>query len=103
MNIFGRDIYNDKITLKEAFLLVEIMDFKEKQDRKIQIKTKTENILLKTFMHFLRVEKEFLILLKTKHFQLKLKVQVFQTKSLTILISKSQTNHILFVSSKRNY
>ena len=35
MNTFGRDIYNDKITLKEAdkdqsSLLVEIMNFKKK-------------------------------------------------------------------------
>ena len=61
---FGRDIYNGKAALKEAdedqsSLLVEITDFKKKQDRKTQRKSKRKNIFLKSYMHFLRVEKEF--------------------------------------------
>ena len=39
-------------------------------------------------MNSLRVEKESLMLLNAKYFQLKLKAQIFQTRSLTILILK---------------
>ena len=44
----------------------------KKQDRRIQRKSKRKNIFLKTNMYFLRIEKEFLMLLK--YFQLKLKL-----------------------------
>ena len=88
INTFGRDIYNGKITLKEADedqsnLLVEIMNFRKKnQDHRIQGNNKRRKLFLKTCMQFLRLQKEYLMILKAKYFQLKLKVQVFQTRSL---------------------
>ena len=91
INSFDRDIYKDKITLKEADedqsnLLFEIMDSKKKRPQNPE-KKQGKKMFLKIYMHFLRVEKEFLMLLKVKYFQLKLKVRVFQTRFLTILIS----------------
>ena len=65
INTFGIDIYNDKIAFKKA---------NEDQSN--------------LFVEILKVQKQFLMLLKVKYFQLKLKVQVFQTRSLTIIISK---------------
>ena len=61
INTFCRDIYNGKITLKEADedqsnLLVEIMDFRKRnQDQRIQVKNKRRKLFLKTCMHFLRL------------------------------------------------
>ena len=62
---FGRDIYNDEITLKEADndqenLLVEIMAFKKKHKTPESKKKKKieKKRLLKTCTHFLRVEKK---------------------------------------------
>ena len=65
INSFDRDIHKDKITLKEtdedqSNLLFVIMDFKKKRPQKKQKK----KMFLKLYMHFLRVEKEFLMLLK---------------------------------------
>ena len=82
LNTFGRDIYNDKITLKEAdeyqsHLLVEIMGFKKKARPQSPEKKQEKKDIFKFFM-----------LLKAKYFQLKLKVQVLQIRSLTILTSK---------------
>ena len=72
-NTFDRDNYSSTITLKEAdeyqsSLLVEIMNFKKKPCI-IQTKNKEKKISLKMYMHFLMVEKEFLMLLKAKYFQ----------------------------------
>ena len=74
MKTFGRDTYNGKITLKEAGedqsnLLVEIMSFKNKTKPQDPKKKQEKKILLKRCMHFLMVEKEFLMLLKAKYFQ----------------------------------
>ena len=74
MKTFGRDIYNGKIPLKEAGedqsnLLVEIMNFENKTKPQDQKKKQEKKMLLKTCMHFLMVEKEFLMLLKAKYFQ----------------------------------
>ena len=93
INTFSSDIYNGKINFKESNenqsnLLVEIMGIKKKkQDHKIQRKIR-KKVFLKTHKHFLRVEKEFLMLLKAKYFQLKLEVQGFRTRYPSILISK---------------
>ena len=70
INTFGRDIYNGKITLKEgdkdqSSLLVEIMDFKKKTKPKLLRKNNRKKMFSTTYMHFLRVGKEFLVLLKT--------------------------------------
>ena len=70
INTFCRDIYNGKITLKEADedqsnLLVEIMDFRKRnQDQRIQVKNKRRKLFLKTCMHFLRLQKKYLMILK---------------------------------------
>ena len=82
---FGRDIYEGKITIKEADeyqkdLLVEIKSFKKHAKPRSLEKKKTnkkKKLFLKTCIVFLRVEKEFLTLLKAKYFQQNLKVQAF--------------------------
>ena len=77
---FGRDIYEGKITIKEADeyqkdLLLEIMNFrKTKESRK---KNKEEKLFLKTFIIFGRQEKKLLTLLKAKYFSQNLEVQAF--------------------------
>ena len=53
------------------------MDFNKKTKPQIPEKKGEKKEFLMTYMHFLRAEKEFLMLLKVKHF----KEQVFQTKS----------------------
>ena len=94
VNNFGRDIYNGKITLKEAdedqsSFWVEIMDFKIKKPCKNpEKKQETKHILNNLYAFFLRLEQEFVTLLKAKYFQLKMKVHAFQKRSQTILISK---------------
>ena len=69
-NTFGREIYNSKIALKEADedqsnLLLKLL-IKKKKRRKIQRKSNRKKELLKNNMPFLRVEKEFLMLLIAK-------------------------------------
>ena len=54
---FGKDIYNAEITLKKARddqsnLLVEIMNFKKRQNRKIQKNTKKEDDLKNLYALF---------------------------------------------------
>ena len=53
------------------------MDLNKKTKPQIPEKKEEKKEFLITYMHFLRVEKEFLMLLKGKHF----KEQVFQTIS----------------------
>ena len=70
---FGRDIYEGKITIKEADeyqadLLTEIMNFKKNTKPRSQEKNKKKKLFLKTGIFFLRVEKKFLALLKVKYF-----------------------------------
>ena len=67
---FGRDIYSDKITLKEAdedqaSLLVEIMNFKKKLNHR---KNRKEKMFFKTCITVLRAEKKSLMLLTVKYF-----------------------------------
>ena len=80
---FGRDIYEGKITIKEADeyqkdLLVEIMNFrKTKKKKKSKKKNKEEKVFLKTFIIFGREEKKLLTLLKAKYFSQNLRVLAF--------------------------
>ena len=72
-------------------LLINLSDkinLHKKQNLKIQQKKKQEKEdIFKTYMHFLIVEKGFLMLFKAEYFQLKrMKVKVFQ--ALIILFSK---------------
>ena len=74
MHTFGREIYNGKIALKEAdkdqsSLLVEIINFKKKSKPAKSKESKRKKICLKTYIPFLRVEKEFLMLLIAKYVQ----------------------------------
>ena len=80
---FGRDIYEGKITIKEADeyqkdLLVKIMNFrKTKKKKKSKKKNKEEKVFLKTFIIFGREEKKLLTLLKAKYFSQNLRVLAF--------------------------
>ena len=80
---FGRDIFEGKITIKEADeyqkdLLVEIMNFrKTKKKKKSKKKNKEEKVFLKTFIIFGREEKKLLTLLKAKYFSQNLRVLAF--------------------------
>ena len=70
---FGRYICEVKITVKEADeyetdLLVEIMNFRKNTKSRSREKNKKTKLLLKTCLNFLRVENEFLALLKAKNF-----------------------------------
>ena len=70
---FGKNIYDGTITLEEANdyqtdLLAEIINFKEKQNQKVQKKKKKKRLFLKTCIIFLRVEKKVLMLLQVKYF-----------------------------------
>ena len=70
---FGRDIYEGKITLEKANeyqtdLLAEIIDFKKNAKKKVKKKKREKELLFKTCIIFLRVEKKFLMLLKEKYF-----------------------------------
>ena len=74
INTFGRDIYNGTITLKEADKdqsdkLVEILRNKENQKIQKKKKKKKKKMLLETYMHFLKAEKEFFMLLVAKYFE----------------------------------
>ena len=72
---FGRDIYEGKITIKEADeyqadLLTEILNFrKNTKPRSQEKKTRKKKLFLITCIIFLRVEKKFLMLLKAKCFR----------------------------------
>ena len=72
---FGRDIYEGKITIKEADeyqadLLTEILNFrKNTKPRSREKKTRKKKLFLITCIIFLRVEKKFLMLLKAKCFR----------------------------------
>ena len=77
---FDSDIFNGNITLKEAdedqaSLLVEVMDLKKKKaiPEKSEKKQEKKDILKKLYALF-EDRKDFLMLLKAKYFQLKLKV-----------------------------
>ena len=71
---FGRDIYEGKITIKEADeyqvnLLTEILNFRENTKPRIKEKKNKNKIVLDNLHNFLRVEKKFLMLLKAKYFR----------------------------------
>ena len=59
------EIFIFYITVKEA----EVINFKSKVKLEIQRKSKIKKMFLRTYMHFLMVEKEFLKLLKAKYFK----------------------------------
>ena len=74
MKTFGRDIYKDKITIKEADeypadLLTEIMNFRKNTKSRSQEKNEKKKLFLKTCIIFLRAEKKFMTLLKAKYFR----------------------------------
>ena len=71
---FGRDVYEGKITIKEAdeyqtYLLTEITNFKKNSKPRCQEKNKKKKLFLKTCIILLRVEKKFLLLSKVKYFR----------------------------------
>ena len=71
---FGRDIYEGKITIKEADeyqadSLTEIMSFSFKYENQDVKKKSKKKLLLITYIIFLRVEKKLLMLLKAKYFR----------------------------------
>ena len=71
---FGRDIYEGKITIKEADdyqadLFTEIMSFRKNTKPRSQEKKQEKKLFLITCIIFLRVEKMFLMLLNTKYFR----------------------------------
>ena len=73
ISTFGRDIYNGKITLKEANkdqsdLLVEILNFRKEVKPRCLEKNNRKKMFLKTCTVFLKLEKEFLTFLKAKYF-----------------------------------
>ena len=78
MKTFGRDIYEGKITIKEADeyqadLLVEIMNFKKNTKPRSPEKKQEKKLFLKTYINFWglgggRIEKKFLMPLKAKYF-----------------------------------
>ena len=73
MNSFDRKISDGAVTLKKAdkdkgSLLVEIMSFKSQLKLQNLEKKQKKNIFLRTHIHFLMVEKEFLMLLTAKYF-----------------------------------
>ena len=74
ISTFGRNIYNDTITVKEAdkgksSLLVKILSFKSKIKSQNTEKEKRKKVYLRIYMPFLKVEYEFLMLLKAEYFQ----------------------------------
>ena len=71
---FGRDIYEGKITIKEADeyqadLLTEIMNFRKNTKPRSQEKNEKKKLVFKTWIIFLKVEKKLLMLLKAKYFR----------------------------------
>ena len=82
IKIFGRDIYEGKVTIEEvdeyqSDLLAEIMNCKKNTKPRSQEKNKKNKLFFKTCINFGRVEKEFLALLKAKYSQQNLRVQAF--------------------------
>ena len=70
---FGRDIYDGKITIKEADeyqtdLLAEILHFRKNTKPRSEEKNKKKKLSFKTCIMFLRVQKKLLMLLKVKYF-----------------------------------
>ena len=79
---FGRDIYEGKITIKEADkyqdLLTEIMNFrKNTKPRSQEKKNKKKKLFFKTCIIFLKVQRKFLMFLKAKYFWQNLRVKKF--------------------------
>ena len=79
---FGRNIYEGKITIKEADeyqadLSLKIMNFRKNTKPRSREKNKKQKLFWKTCIIYLRVEKKFLPLLKAKYFWQTLKVQAF--------------------------
>ena len=71
---FGRDIYNGAITKKEtdgdqSYLLVENLNFRKQVKPKNIEKNNKKKMFLKTYIIFLKVEKNFSMLLIVKYFQ----------------------------------
>ena len=71
---FGRDIYEGKIMIKKANeyqtdLLGEIINFKKYRKPRSQEKKQEKTLFLITCIIFLKVEKNFLMLLKVKYFR----------------------------------
>ena len=71
---FGQDIYEGKITIKDADeyqadLLTEIINFRKNTKPRRQEKSEKKKLFFKTCIIFLRVEKKFLMLLKAKYFR----------------------------------
>ena len=82
MKNFGKDTYNDEITLTEADddqnnLLVEIIDFKNKK-----ITRSREKIRKK----ILKGREKFFMLSRVKNFQQEIQVQFFQTLTISEFI-----------------
>ena len=82
MKNFGKDTYNDEITLKEADddqnnLLVEIIDFKNKK-----ITRSREKIRKK----ILKGREKFFMLSRVKNFQQEIQVQFFQILTISEFI-----------------
>ena len=70
---FRQDIYQGKITIKQAddyqkYLLVEIVSFKKHTKPRSLEKKQEKEMILKNLYRFLRVDKKFLTLLKAKYF-----------------------------------
>ena len=68
IKVYFRDIYKSEITLKKAneyqIYLLSVINFKRKTKPQDPEKNKIKKIYLNVYMHFLVVEKEFLMLLK---------------------------------------
>ena len=69
---FAKNIYNGKSILNDANedqsnSLVEIMNFKKQIRPRDPEKKQGEKILLKAYMHFMKVEKWFLMVLKINY------------------------------------
>ena len=70
---FGRDIYEDKISIEEIDeyqkdLLVKIMSFKKNTKPRSQERKQEKKLFLKTCKNFGRVEKKLLTPLNVKYF-----------------------------------
>ena len=71
---FGKNFYNGAITTKEANedqgdLMVEIFNFRKQVKPKNSEKKQQKKMFLKTYIIFLKLEKEFLMLLIAKYLQ----------------------------------
>ena len=90
--MFGGDIYNSTITLKEADknqsnLLVEILNFR-KQPKLKNPEKKMKKGLLENLYNFFKGRDRVLDAFESKIFRIKFECQLFQTRFPTILISK---------------